>query len=133
VHRRGTRAGGPTGADRIEEETEGGKGGRDIGSLLAAISSYAPAPIYPPALRISHHGSLSLSLSLSLQLPRTATRRFPPSSLLPPSPTYFISDANDNVFGIYRQQPSVLHRSYVSRLIQTQGLQSVMMEVERMV
>lgn len=52
---------------------DGGWGRKgDTGSLLAAISSYAPAPIYPPALRISRHDSLRLSRSSTLRpLPAT--------------------------------------------------------------
>lgn len=89
--------------DGIEEETEARRGlGCDTGSLLAAISSYAPAPIYSPALRISHHRlsrqRLSRPSTLLLLLPRSCH----------PLRTLYRSD--DNVFGVLRQRPLVLHR-----------------------
>lgn len=67
-----------------EGKSRGGERGRDTGSLLAAISSYAPAPIYPPALRISRR----------LSRPFTTLR---PSLSAPLSYAYFIYRSSDNV------------------------------------
>lgn len=110
-------------SERVERPTADGRGGEggwrtperdgrgnggweregcDTGSLLAAISSYAPAPIYPPALRISRHDSLRLS--------RSST----PSAPSPPLSLAILYRTNDNVFGIYRRQPLMSRYSYIS-------------------
>lgn len=66
-------------------------------------------------LRFGAYLSASSS-NLSPQLSPASSYVHPPSSsVVASSPAYFISDASDNIFGIYRQQPTVLHcRSYVS-------------------
>lgn len=107
--------------DGIVEETEGekGEGVRDTGSLLAAISSYAPAPIYPPALRISHHGSLQLSRPSILR---------PPFSRYPLRILYWTSD---NAISEYTDNSLMSHcRSYVPADTNARHLHSIMLEVK---